>query len=170
MSFLTTDKKTFKYLDKALKRKDDRSACVFLHRFSAIDLSNPNIDFKSLLFRVAAYGKPSTLDLLMERSSRSEGFNRNDDVHRQDEQGKTALHHAIETGNVEMIEALVKDHRADVKVKDKNGETPITLAERLSQGDVADFLRNSTENRQSSLFLNTTRSMQHINNRSNKRS
>jgi hypothetical protein len=90
----------------------------------------------------------------MERSSRSEGFNRNDDVHRQDEQGKTALHHAIETGNVEMIEALVKDHRADVKVKDKNGETPIALAQRLKEFNEEVDIVEILSNRPESIFKN----------------
>ncbi|NBX72423.1 ankyrin repeat domain-containing protein [bacterium] len=143
---LLTDEKTFEYLAKALERNDDRSACVFLNRFSTIDLSNPNIDFKSLLFKVAAYGKPSTLDLLMKRSSRSEWLKSYDDpINRKDQQDKTALHHAIEKGNVEMIDALVKKYRADVHVKDKNSETPIALAERLKRGDIVELLRNRPE-------------------------
>ena len=45
-----------------------------------------------------------------------------------------------------MIEALVNQHGADVKVKDKNGETPIALAQRLEQGGIVEILSNRPEN------------------------
>jgi ankyrin repeat protein len=141
---LLTDQKTFEYLEKALERKDYPAACVFLNRFSSIDISDTKLDFKSLLFKVAAYGDPSNLDILMNRSSRSQLGNLfNDNIDRQDEQGKTALHHAIENGNVAMVEALVKKYGADINAKDKKGKTPIFLAEGSVKNEVMDIFKAS---------------------------
>jgi hypothetical protein len=76
------------------------------------------------------------LNTLLDKSYRWEGILPampiyGDNIDRQDEEGKTALHHAISAGNVAMIEDLVNKHGADVYVKDKHGQTPIALAEGL---------------------------------------
>ncbi|NBV28802.1 ankyrin repeat domain-containing protein, partial [bacterium] len=62
--------------------------------------------------------------------------------------------HAIEKGNVAMIEALVNQHGADVNVQDNNGETPIALAQKLKEFNEEVDIVKILSNRSESIFKN----------------
>jgi uncharacterized protein len=48
-----------------------------------------------------------------------------------DKNGWTALFHAVEMNQLQKLETLLK-HGADVNLKNKNGNTPLILAERIT--------------------------------------
>jgi ankyrin repeat protein len=54
-------------------------------------------------------------------------LNHGADVNTRDKRHRTALHHAIKTHSLVVIEALIR-HGADVNVSDFQGITPLTLA------------------------------------------
>ena len=54
----------------------------------------------------------------------------------------TALLFAAENGNLEIVDLLIKN-RADINLKNKNGDTAIKLALKNKQGKVAELLRSN---------------------------
>ena len=136
------NKNIFNFLTHALERNDDQAACVLLKRFSVIDLNDNTIDFRSLLFMVARNSHPSTLDLLIYRSAQWRFLSviKRDTIDRVDGEGKTALHHAIEAGNIDMIRHLRQKYRASTNITDKSGKTPIELAAYSNKGEITDIL------------------------------
>lgn len=54
------------------------------------------------------------------------------DVNFQDTEGKTALHYAAEKGYRDLIATLLSE-KADTTIQDKNGKTPLMLAQESEQ-------------------------------------
>lgn len=63
------------------------------------------------------------------------------DVNYQDEEGKTPLMHACETGHADVVEELLS-YAADVHTADKDGETALSLAERYQHESVIIVLKH----------------------------
>jgi ankyrin repeat-rich membrane spanning protein len=60
-------------------------------------------------------------------------------------QGKTALHHAIEKANLEVVRALLF-HKPDLEIASKEGDTPLLLAaKKKSAGIVNELLNNGSK-------------------------
>ena len=57
------------------------------------------------------------------------------DINAQDSQGKTAAHHAAETGNLDAMTILIENH-ADINMKDNFGRTPYAAAKLAGQEDI----------------------------------
>lgn len=55
------------------------------------------------------------------------------------EDGKTALHHAIQNAHLDSAELLLK-HGADIAITDSHGNTPIKLMHELKQNSPEKFL------------------------------
>jgi ankyrin repeat protein len=144
---LLSDEKTLEYLNAALERKDVQAANVLLKRISNINLDDSKSGAQSFLFRVAAYAQPSMLKLLVEKSSRWDFLTlvEGDNIDRQDHDGKTALHHAIEHGNIEMINALINEHHASIRIPDKTGQTALALAQHLGKEEIVAILSTKSE-------------------------
>ena len=65
-------------------------------------------------------------------------------INAQDKEGKTALMHAVENGNLTNIRFLL-DNGADVNIKDKEHETALTLAMSNGRDPVAAILRRAMD-------------------------
>jgi hypothetical protein len=107
-----------------------------------VDLNDSHTDFHSLLFIVAQHAQPLILDLLMSPSAhwRFPDFTQRDNIDRVDGKGKTALHHAIEAGNIDMIRHLRQKYRASIRIKDNNGKTAIELAADSKKAEIRAIL------------------------------
>ena len=55
--------------------------------------------------------------------------------------GWTPLHWAAAHGHYEVVRALVSEFGASVRAQTKHGETPLDVAKRLQQKEVAEFLK-----------------------------
>ena len=62
------------------------------------------------------------------------------DVEAEDESGRTAMSHAAKHGSVDCLNLLGKEH-ADVFHKDKEGKTPLQIAELSSRTEVVTALK-----------------------------
>ena len=60
-----------------------------------------------------------------------------------EDEGRTALHTAAMIGNMEQIQALLKDSPAQLNAVDGGGKTPLDLAILHSKLDVVDYLREA---------------------------
>ena len=83
-----------------------------------------------MLIAAAADGSENSLSALLDRHA---------DVHVEDENRETALHHAVYSRCVGVVNALL-DRGAGVNVKDRNGRTPLHYATIYNFIDVVDAL------------------------------
>lgn len=68
-------------------------------------------------------------------------LSKGENINAANEQGNTALHYAVATGNVRMVELLLA-HDADMNIKNNKGWTPLGIAEKKNVGSVYDVLKN----------------------------
>lgn len=68
-------------------------------------------------------------------------LSKGENINAANEQGNTALHYAVATGNVQMVELLLA-HDADMNIKNNKGWTPLGIAEKKNVGSVYDVLKN----------------------------
>lgn len=61
------------------------------------------------------------------------------DINLQDSCGDTALHLAVETGNIKLVESLLR-HDSDVNMRNSEGKTPLDLAQSLFQLNISRLL------------------------------
>lgn len=65
------------------------------------------------------------------------------DVNEPDENGKTVLHYAIEGNHPELVEMLLEEFRADVRVADSAGHTAIDYARASGNPQIMTILEDS---------------------------
>ena len=61
------------------------------------------------------------------------------DLNKQDTEGKTPLHYAVETGQIGLVKCLMKAG-ADTSISDKRGRTPFSIAMKRRFTKIADLL------------------------------
>ena len=62
------------------------------------------------------------------------------DLNARDSGGNTALHYAVRRGQVEVVEALLKQASIKVNITNKKGRTPAQLARRIKRRDMAQLI------------------------------
>uniref|UniRef100_A0A3Q3FGS7 KN motif and ankyrin repeat domains 4 n=1 Tax=Labrus bergylta TaxID=56723 RepID=A0A3Q3FGS7_9LABR len=78
------------------------------------------------------------------------------DVNAQDREESTALMCASEHGHIHIVRLLLETGRCDISLKDKNGQTALSVAEGASHKEIVDLLKAHTETQASSEPSSTT--------------
>jgi ankyrin repeat protein len=113
-------------------------------RIAAISMNIQDNNGKTALMYAAVSGNPDIVNAVAEKFSMysdqymySDKYNTKERryvyvVNYQDNEGKTALMHAVLSGNVASVKGLLNTYKIDVKVKNNNGQTAMNLAQNSS--------------------------------------
>jgi ankyrin repeat protein len=112
----------------AVRANDWQSVLQILEHGADPDTEGP---FGPVIFMALLLGHAMVARLLVESGA---------DLHAADDKGRTPLHWAAKTGDVELILAMI-DGEADVLALDYEGETPLDVLEAHEQGRVLDAVR-----------------------------
>lgn len=98
----------------------------------------------ALLISIPAYADTDTLLEKVKNkdiSAVENLLNNGEDVNKANNQGNTALHYAVATGNAEMVKLLLS-HNADVNAQNAKGWSPLSIAEKKNVGEVYNILED----------------------------
>jgi len=92
----------------------------------------------NLVTEAASRGFAEVLEVLLTFTTMVSNLNKLDN------QGKTAMHHAVEeidgVDGLGCVQLLSQDERVDINIKNSNGETPITLAMKMGKTQMVKIL------------------------------
>ncbi len=127
------------YLSMSLLKRDYLRSAIILNRLH-IDPSDH--EDAHLIFMIAQYGTPNLMDILLDRSGQWAGllYIDSDQIDRRDKEGKTCLHYACSSNNIEMISHLLSRYSSNPALMDDDG----LLAEDYCQDlECKDLLRKA---------------------------
>jgi ankyrin repeat protein len=140
-------------------RANDEEICKRLARLQTLDLDDKENGDHRLLFHMAKRGFIKALDLLMKYSVPTpwEGaFNViGDDINRLDQDGHTALYHAVKEGQVEMIQHILKQYQPNLTITGNDYHSLFALAEPSIRLQLIAYKDKPTLLAQASLLLST---------------
>jgi len=147
MSGLTLHKGEAGEIQRGVLGQDDKNGVIWLYKVSYEGLSIRDCFFTDYELEHAPLGCRPKHPLIFALKHVSEIdallIIRDDeklDVNAQDAEGMTALHHAVSDGYEKVVEALIK--RDDIKpfLRNKQGQTPLQLAEKLQHDKLAQLI------------------------------
>jgi cytohesin len=128
-------------------KANDKAICERLTRLHTIDLDDEEKGDHQLLFHMAKRGFIQAFDFLMARSMpdpQARPYNLpGDDINRLDEEGHTALYHAVQQGQVEMVKHILNKYQPDLTIQENDYETLLKLANPLIQLELSRYKINN---------------------------
>ena len=138
---------------------NDEELCERLNRLHYLDLDDEENGDHRLLFHMAKRGFLQAFDFLMERSMphpQARPYNLpGDDINRCDEEGHTALYHAVKEGQVEMIQHILKQYQPNLTITGNDYHSLFALAEPSIRLQLIAYKDKPTLLAQASLLLST---------------
>ena len=96
------------------------------------DLDRRNYDGLSCLHLAALNNHVGVMELLLKKGAKVNARDRRS--------GRSVLHHAVESGNLEMVEFLLKQRKIDINCVTYGGSTPVVLAAGRGYTHIVEYL------------------------------
>lgn len=138
--------KSTKALEQAARALNQHCFTALLAHVKVLDFVDHDDDTLLHLIATDPFSKNSVpmYKALMDKLKNKAGFSLSDYINKENMYCDTALHRAVRTKNIKMVEELLKVPGIDITIENLASETPLQEATRRGYNEIADMLRNHT--------------------------